>query len=284
MAVLFDWSDAYGNVVHNKLLQILINLDFPFSIISFMKSFLTDRCFYVQVNQSRGEQCPITRGLPQGAILSPLLFNLYVSEFQVSYASFGLYADDLITWRSRRDIGLLLSLIQQDISLVQRFSLAFGFPISISKTKAFVFTNGTTDPPNPLTILSREIPYCNSVKLLGLLMDSKMLWHEHINSLKSLIIQRLCILKRLAGSMWGCHPKIILDFYKLYIRSNIEYGIQIFSARPPSSIKILEYLQNSAIRIALGFHKHTPLSKSKILSELVSLSERASSLRIRYFP
>ena len=111
-----------------------------------------------------------------------------------------------------------------------------------------------------------------------------MQWHEHINSLKSLIIQRLCILKRLAGSKWGCHPKIILDFYKLYIRSNIEYGIPIFSAGPPSSFKILESLQNSAIQIALGVHKHTPLSKLKILSGLVSLSERASSLRIKCFP
>jgi len=215
MAVLFDWSNAYGNVVHNKLLEILINLDFPYPFISFIKSFLTDRYFYVQVNQSRSEQCPITRGLPQGAILSPLLFNLYVSEFQVSHASFGLYADDLIIWKSGRDISLLQSLIQQDISLVQRFSLAFGFPISISKTKAIIFTNGTLDPPNPLTIFSREIPYCNSVKLLGLLMDSKMQWHEHINSLKSLIIQRLCILKRLAGSL------------KLYWISTIYIFVQI---------------------------------------------------------
>ena len=108
-----------------------------------------------------------------------------------------------------------------------------------------------------------------------------MQWHEQLNSLKSLIVQRLCILKRLAGRKWGCHPEIILDFYKLYIRSNIEYGIQIFSAPLPSSFKILEFLQNSAIRIALGVHKHTALSKLKILSRLAFLSERASSLRIK---
>ena len=150
-----------------------------------MESFLTDRCFYVQVNHSRGELCSIRRGLPQGAILSPLLFNLYVCEFQVSHASFCLYADDLIIWKLGRGIGLLQSLIPQDVRLVQRFSLAFGFPISISKTKVIIFTNGTTDSPNPLTIFSREIPYCNSVKLIGLFMDSKMQWHEHIDSLKS---------------------------------------------------------------------------------------------------
>ena len=119
-----------------------------------------------------------------------LEFNLYISEFQVSYASFAIYADNLIIWKLGRDIGLLQSLIQQDKRLVQRFSLAFGFPISISKTKAIIFINGTTNP-NPPTIFSREIPYCNSVKLLGLYMDSIMQWHEHINSSKSLIIQTL---------------------------------------------------------------------------------------------
>ena len=189
----------------------------------------------------------------------------------------------MIIWKSGRDIGLLQSLIQQDRSLVYRLSSAFCFPISISRTKAILFTNGTTDPPNPLTIFSREIPFCKSVTLLGLLMDSKMQWHEHINSLKSLTIYRLCILKRLAGSKWGCHPKIILDFHKLYIHSNIEYGIQIFSACPPFSFKILESSQNSAIQMALGVHKHTPLSKLKILSGLGSLSKRACSLRIKYF-
>ena len=177
---LFDWSDANGNVVHNKSLELLINLDFPYSFITFIKSFLTDRCFYVQVNQSRGELSSIKRGLPQGSILSPLLFNLYVSEFQVSHASFGLYAHDLIIWKSGRDIGLLQIFIQQDIRLVQTFSLAFGFPISNSKTKAIIFTNGAIDPPNPLKLFSREIPYCNSVKLLGLFMDFKMKWHKHI--------------------------------------------------------------------------------------------------------
>ena len=93
------------SIVRNKLLELLINLDFPYSFISFMKSFLTERCFYIQVNQSRGELCSIMRGLPQGAILSSMLFNLYVFEFQVSHASFGLYGNDLIIWKSGRDIS-----------------------------------------------------------------------------------------------------------------------------------------------------------------------------------
>ena len=95
-----------------------------------MKYFLRDRSFYVQVSEYKGEINPISRGLPQGTILSSLPFNLYVSEFQLSHSLFGLYADDLIIWKSKKDIALLQSLIHQDIRLVKRFSSAFGFPIS----------------------------------------------------------------------------------------------------------------------------------------------------------
>jgi hypothetical protein len=74
-----------------------------------------------------------------------------------------------------------------------------------------------------------------------------------------------------------------LDFYKLNIRSNLEYGIQFFSICPSSAFKTLESLQNSVVQIALGLHKRTPLSKLKQLSGLISLSERASSQRKKYF-
>jgi hypothetical protein len=114
MAVLLDWSDVYGNVVHDKLIGLLINLDFPYSLIRFMKSFLNYRSFYFQVNEYREKTNPITRCLPQGAILSPLLFNLYVSGFQLSHSFFGLFTDDLIIWKSGKDIVLLQSLIQQE--------------------------------------------------------------------------------------------------------------------------------------------------------------------------
>jgi hypothetical protein len=162
---------------------------------------------------------------------------LYVSEFQLYHSLFGLYADDLIIWKSKKDIALLQSLIHQDIRLVKRFSSAFGFPISNSKTEAIIFTNFSRDPPNSLHIFSSEIPYCNSVKLLGLCIDSKMLWHADINSLKFMIIRRLCVPKRLAGRKWGCHPKVILDFYKSYIRPYLEYGIQFFSIHSSSASK-----------------------------------------------
>ena len=63
MSVLNDWSDACRNVVHDKLIGLLINLGFPCSFIRFMKSFLSDRSFYVQVNEYRGETSTNTRGL-----------------------------------------------------------------------------------------------------------------------------------------------------------------------------------------------------------------------------
>ena len=73
-----------------------MNLDFPIDIVNLIDDFLNNRTFVVQIGNCRNHNHPIKEGLPQGAILSPILFNLYISEFQLKHASFGLYADDLV--------------------------------------------------------------------------------------------------------------------------------------------------------------------------------------------
>ena len=97
------------------------------------------------------------------------------------------------------------------------------------------------------------------------------------------ILKRLTVLKRLAGSKWGSSPKLIIDFYKIYIRSKLEYGIQFLTNIPVTLFNTLETLQNSAIRIALGLHKHTAVVKLKELSGLPALKDRATMQRNCYF-
>ena len=127
------------------------------------------------------------------------------------------------------------------------------------------------------------INYESSVKLLGIVFDSKLIWHDHIKSLKKNIIQKLTLLKQLANLKWGSSPKTMIDFYKVYIRAKMEYGIQFFANSLPQIFNMLESLQNSAICIAMGFHKHTPIIKMRNLSGIPSLEERALFQRRRYF-
>ena len=82
--LVVDWSDASGNLLYDELLDILISEDIPHFFIPYINSFLTERCFYVQINETKGDGLPITWGLFQGGVLNPLLFNLYVSKAQVS--------------------------------------------------------------------------------------------------------------------------------------------------------------------------------------------------------
>ena len=63
MTVLLDWPDSCGNIIRNKLLETLVNLDFPYSFIGFMKSILTDKSNYFEVNETKGETSVVTKGL-----------------------------------------------------------------------------------------------------------------------------------------------------------------------------------------------------------------------------
>ena len=176
----------------------------------------------VQIGNCRSHNHPIKEGSPQGAILSPILFNLYISEFKSKHASFGLFADDLVIWKSGRNVTDLVKDLQQDIHIISCFSEALGLSISTSKTKVILFTRQRHSTIPNIVVNNSTINYESSVKLLRIVFDSKLRWHDHIKSLKKNIIQKLTLLKRLANSKWSSSPKTMIDFYKVYIRAKIK--------------------------------------------------------------
>lgn len=103
---------------------------------------LCDCSFQVQINDTLSSRKQVKDGLPQGTVISPLLFTLYISELKLrSQSKNGEFADDLLVWNRHKNINLLQSIIQEDIDDVCLFSKAFGLPISVPKTRAIVFYN-----------------------------------------------------------------------------------------------------------------------------------------------
>ena len=104
IAVLFDWTDAYGNVKRKKLQEIMHNKNFPPLAISIIMHLLCDRSFQVQINEILSVRKQVEDGLPQGTIISPLLFTLYISELKLrSQSKHGEFADDLLVWNRHKN-------------------------------------------------------------------------------------------------------------------------------------------------------------------------------------
>ena len=162
------------------------NKNFPPLVISIIRDLLFDRSFQVQINEILSVRKQVEDGLPQGTVIRPLLFTLYISELKLrSQSKHEEFADDLLVWNRHKNITLLQNIIQEDIYDVYLFSKAFGLSISIPKTKAIVFHKRQITLPKPLRIEESEIVYEPSVRLLGMILDSILKWQTIFNDAKN---------------------------------------------------------------------------------------------------
>jgi retron-type reverse transcriptase len=104
-AVMFDLEKAFDKVWHQGLIYKLHSIKTPNMIFKWIVNFLTRRSFYVHYNDCISQQHNIKAGVPQGCIISPILFSIYISDISKKLTkSHGLFADDISLWRSDRKI------------------------------------------------------------------------------------------------------------------------------------------------------------------------------------
>ena len=118
-----------------------------------------------------------------------------------------------------------------------------------------------------LTLGGRKIDYVNQIKFLGCIIDRNLSWNPHIGYTKAACIRRLNVMESLTRTSWGSRAKFQIKFYKKCTRSKFEYAEEIYQSAPQSTLKRLDTIQNSALRISFGARNTTSkpflLSKSK---------------------
>ena len=101
MSVMIDYSKAFDTIDHESLIRKLVSLNFSNSSIKIILSYLTNRKQYVQLNDKQSTRLPIYFGVPQGSILGPVLFNIYVAKLSTCIASNSIqYADGTNIYKS----------------------------------------------------------------------------------------------------------------------------------------------------------------------------------------
>ena len=144
--------------------------------------------------------------MPQGSVISPTLFTLYINDlFQNLPTQFScsLYADDSAIWLSGTDISLLRNKMQDCLNSVEIWSHKWGLEFSSSKTKAIIFTHRHCTNVAPLTFQGKEIEYVQKIKFLGMYFDRKLTWSYHIKYVADKCQRDLQLLRVVAGSNWG---------------------------------------------------------------------------------
>jgi hypothetical protein len=199
-AVFIDLRKAFDTVDHELLILKLRNLGFSKSVINWFTSYLSSRTVVTSINNSTSNARSVTVGVPQGSILGPLLFLIFINDLPqcLNNCKSILYADDTLLYYSAKSTTELEAKINADLQSLSHWLNNNLLTLNYEKTKFMIFTNRKQSFINVnITIQNEKVSQEKSMKYLGVTFSEDLSWHEHIDKIISKINQRLGVLRRI---------------------------------------------------------------------------------------
>lgn len=257
-----DLKAAFESLWHDALIHKLKLLDFPLYMIKMIQSFLNGRKFLVTVGNYLSAERLVESGAPQGAVLSPDLFTIYLHDIPTNFdATLVQFADDTSVLAFSHKTSAVVNKLQSASNSLCRYFKKWRIRTNDLKSEAMLFTRKTAErhaPGNHLRVGLGEIPWKQTSKQLGLTFDSKLKFKEHIEvallkgerlirSLYPLIHRR---------SKLSLQNKVLL--YKTIFRPTVLYAAPIWMDCAATHLKRIQVFQNKVLKIILNKPMRTP--------------------------
>jgi hypothetical protein len=285
-AILIDIEKAFDKLWHEGLLFKMAKKQCPAYIGAWIRDYLNDRTFQVRVQSSKSSLQQILCGVPQGSVLGPLLFNIFIDDMieKITTADKGLFADDLSIWVTSQKIEGVESKLQQAIEEVEAWSAIWRMKLSSTKTVCTLFTrlNGQGNRKLDIKLHGKRIKHDNKPKLLGLKLDKNLTFYDHIQEINARVDRRINMMRSIRGKNWGASPKLLLTTYKALVRPIIEYIPFIKYSASETSMMKLETLQRKAVKIAFRLPNSTATKDCYKLARIDNIKDRFELLSTRY--
>jgi len=245
--IFLDVAQAFDRVWHEGL-QFKLKKFLPTPLYLLIKSYLTDRHFQVQFNSSLSEIAPIKAGVPQGGILSPFLFNIYVADQPTMQQTIVAdYADDKVILSINEDPVIASSNLQVHLNHLSEWYKKWRVKINQNKSTHTTFTLKQGTCPN-ITLNNVLIPTSDTVKYLGLFFDKRLTWKKHLQTKRLTLNNRMRMLRPLLIRNKNSTLNTKLTIYKALLKPIWTYGLQLWGAAKKSNINRIQTFQNISLR------------------------------------
>ena len=258
-AIAEDVSKAFDSISHSLLISKLKAYGFTESTVNLIRSYLCDRLQRVKIGNTYSDWKTVQHGVPQGSILVPLLFNLFINDltYSVDDAKLRLYADDTTLNLSHPNQDVLESRIQSKFDVLQSWFRCNYFSINESKTK--VLPLGDNPPPYELFAdrTGPPLEVVRDMQLLGLTIDSSLSFKAHIKYVCKKVNVKVSALRRVRKFV---PSEVMVNIYKAFILLHLEYCAPVFAGLSSGLSNKLELTNQYAIRTLLNMAKSTSYS------------------------
>ena len=288
--IFFDITKAFDKIWHNGLLYKLINNKFEKHIIKWIAEFLNKRVFKVKVNSSFSNNCNIEVGVPQGSVLSPILFSIFINDiifdktqYKKTKTESTLFADDLATSCCSNNMNVINQTLELYLLKLENWLYKWRLTINPKKCQFILFSKGKHSNNLDLRLFNQSIPETDNIKFLGITFDRTMTFNTHIQDIKTKCYKRLNIIKILKHKSWRLKPDTLKNIYFSLIRSIIDYASTIFNIICESKKTELRSIQYHALKIA--YNKQLKCSHKELLqiASVTTIDERCKELNENYF-
>ena len=275
---LLDFSRAYDTVWHADLLDSMMKKGVPIRYIRWIKAFLTNRQYRVRLGEGQSKNRLFRQGVPQGSVLSPLLFLFVIDTLYDRLPKdlfISMYADDVALWASHPERAVAASRVEEGVRAVWQWSKEKKLNLSIEKCELGFFTSDTSEfgwKPS-VVVDGRALPFNPTPKFLGVTYDRMFSFADHAKGAASKMAKGSRMLRALAGSDWGWRRDLLLKVFKSTVQSSPDYcaaGWQPWLS--DAGKKLLSQAQNRCLRAITGQYSSSPEEAPRLETNIPSVS------------
>ena len=257
VAVLIDFRKAFDTVDHEILLHKLHHYGIRGIALEWMKSYLSNRQQQVSYNGANSSYKTINCGVPQGSILGPLLFIIYINDLSSVSKTLTsvLFADDTTLIDHDSNLTTLINRFNSELVNILNWLNANRLSLNIDKTNFMIFRPKNKNDVSPdIMISGSKINQVDKAKFLGVIIDDKLNWSNHTNHVIKKISKGIGIIIKARKYF---HSETLLNLYNTMVLPFISYSIHVWGKAANTHLNKIHILQKKIIRIIKGVHPRT---------------------------